>query len=276
MYHMEHDPELFFQWHPRQQIPVAKIEARYLSICDKNICTSVLLDKFYDFSWWANERTKCDFDGNYHDPAIYNTVEGIAEWFLGLFEFDEIERSIAYLQDRDYIKVTYQQEAVLKIACNLSQVQEDVEECEFKSIRIHTMEYCLEQSRRQEEEQRNYHPVTVAEIEKIETTSKEEQKVRYHNKRAAKANLPATLTLEEWIATLDYFEWKCAYCKGKYSLLEHFIPLNHGVGTTKENCVPACGSCNTIKQAWNPLSEWGPDMKKIREGINRVQTYLAS
>lgn len=102
----------------------------------------------------------------------------------------------------------------------------------------------------------------------------EKQKVKHHNTRARNARLPATLTIEQWIATLDFFEWRCAYCYGEYTLLEHFIPMSHGKGTTWDNCVPSCGKCNMLKQGWHPFLEWGPDMSSIKSGIDRVRSYL--
>jgi hypothetical protein len=43
---------------------------------------------------------------------------------------------------------------------------------------------------------------------------------------ARKYGLSATLTLEEWLATLAHFHWKCAYCQSApYTVLEHFEPM---------------------------------------------------
>lgn len=93
--------------------------------------------------------------------------------------------------------------------------------------------------------------------------------------RARRANLPDTLTLEQWISTLDHFQWKCAYCEERdYQLLEHFIPLSHGKGTTQDNCVPACTKCNVTKSAWHPLSEYRPDMEGLEAGLRSVKCYL--
>jgi HNH endonuclease len=78
--------------------------------------------------------------------------------------------------------------------------------------------------------------------------------VRMQNYYANRLKLPATLTMKEWLATLEYFGWSCAYCvRGPFDLLEHFMPLSRGGGTTKDNCVPACYGCNTIKSNKNPF-----------------------
>jgi transcriptional regulator with XRE-family HTH domain len=60
----------------------------------------------------------------------------------------------------------------------------------------------------------------------------ETARVAYQRKRAEEMGLQATLCLEQWLETLEYFGWKCAYCRGKYAVIEHFVPLVHGGGTT--------------------------------------------
>src|SRR5690242_9046143 len=74
----------------------------------------------------------------------------------------------------------------------------------------------------------------------------ERNKVDAHNRRALFHGKPATLTFDEWMATLEYFQFKCAYCGGRYQVLEH-IDWVGTAGTTKANCVPACNSCNARK-----------------------------
>lgn len=81
---------------------------------------------------------------------------------------------------------------------------------------------------------------------------REQQRLKLHLFHAKRAGVPATLTLGEWIATIHYYHSLCAYCQTHpYEVLEHYIPLPKG-GTTKENCVPACKSCNVKKQNIHP------------------------
>jgi hypothetical protein len=66
--------------------------------------------------------------------------------------------------------------------------------------------------------------------------------------RARARRLEATLTNEEWNATLTFFERRCAYCCRKvWCLVDHVTSLDRGGGTTRNNCLPACGSCNRYK-----------------------------
>lgn len=72
--------------------------------------------------------------------------------------------------------------------------------------------------------------------------------VRRHNKRAKRLALPATLTEAQWYDRLSQTGCTCAFCGGPYESLEHIIPLHMGLaGTTYENCVPACFTCNEYR-----------------------------
>jgi 5-methylcytosine-specific restriction endonuclease McrA len=72
--------------------------------------------------------------------------------------------------------------------------------------------------------------------------------VKTNLRRARNAGTPATLTLDEWLSIIAMYNGLCSYCKKRpYEVLEHKIPIELGGGTTAENCVPACTSCNIAK-----------------------------
>jgi predicted transcriptional regulator len=102
----------------------------------------------------------------------------------------------------------------------------------------------------------------------------EQKRLDFQLERAKEAGLSATLSLEEWITTLQHFNWKCAYCGGNYDLIEHFIPLVLGGGTVVTNCVPACTSCNNRKNSHHPFLI--PSTSGIGESMHRVHEYLTS
>ncbi len=87
--------------------------------------------------------------------------------------------------------------------------------------------------------------------------------------RARTRGLAATLTLAEWLKTLDDFQARCAYCGGPFEVLEHFIPLIQGGGTTADNCLPACLSCNSTKSGYTPE-------QFTRNPLDQLRAYLAS
>ena len=100
---------------------------------------------------------------------------------------------------------------------------------------------------------------------------RESTKVQYHVNMARRVGLPATLTLPEWMETLSYFGWKCAYChKAPYTVLEHVQPMIAGGGTTAFNCVPACARCNLLKHDTPP--ELLPPEFDV--ALERIQQYL--
>ena len=78
-----------------------------------------------------------------------------------------------------------------------------------------------------------------------------EQQIRGQNQRARQEGARHDLTPEQWLETLEYFNHKCAYCgKRDYEFIEHYLPVRVA-GTTVCNCVPACASCNVLKDAKN-------------------------
>lgn len=107
------------------------------------------------------------------------------------------------------------------------------------------------------------------------TNLREVRLLRHHLTVAAAFRVPATLTLRQWLATLEHFSWKCSYCqKRPYEYLEHFIPLIKDDievascslvgGTTIQNCIPACNKCNSCKGRHSPEYIW-----KVSNGIEQ-------
>ncbi len=93
----------------------------------------------------------------------------------------------------------------------------------------------------------------------------EYERIANHLYRAKKLDRPATLTVSQWLSTVRYFRYRCAYClKQPYGIVEHFVSLSAGGGTTADNCVPACQSCN-VRKTQGTLSA---------EALHRVQAYL--
>lgn len=114
-------------------------------------------------------------------------------------------------------------------------------------------------------------PENLIPLSEYKCTGSQHEKVASNNARARDAGLPATLTTKEWTKTLDHFNWKCAICLvGNYQVLEHFIPLALGGGTTVDNCIPACVSCNTIKADRHPTTLSDDLIPNIME----IQHYL--
>src|SRR5690348_14403669 len=91
---------------------------------------------------------------------------------------------------------------------------------------------------------------------------KELDRIESQRRRARCLGAQATLTLADWFATLDYFDWRCAYCRKKpFQVLFHFTPLPEG-GTTRENCIPVCYSCRSSRNHEDTL---------VRDYITRMK-----
>lgn len=134
--------------------------------------------------------------------------------------------------------------------------------------------------KKEEEEKRqtekNREAVKKYEVEKAKKSADRKNTIilNLHIRSAQDEGREATLTLEEWNDAIKHFNGMCAYCKEeKYDVLEHFVPSCLGGGTTANNCVPACNSCNSKKSNLHP-DELG-DRFPITT-INRIQEYLQS
>lgn len=101
---------------------------------------------------------------------------------------------------------------------------------------------------------------------------REAKRVESHNLRAWERGQEATLTLPEWLTTLDDWKWSCWCCGKRFEALDHFIPIAHGGGTTAENCFPICHRCNSMKGAFLPgeLLQPGP---RSPETHQRLEEY---
>ena len=103
---------------------------------------------------------------------------------------------------------------------------------------------------------------------------KESRLVSNHNTRALLAGGKATLTIGQWINTLEYYNWLCAYCSGPYEELEHRIPIDRGGGTTAKNCVPSCQSCNRRKGALHPDEIIARESSLSPEAHRRIEAEM--
>lgn len=114
----------------------------------------------------------------------------------------------------------------------------------------------------------------------------EKERERHRRRRARKAAVPATFTIEHERLALDYFNGCCAVCGcqlkdlfGTHTVhFDHWIPLSKGGGTTPDNMVPLCGGqngCNQSKGAKDPVkwlqSQFGKH--KARTIFARILTY---
>lgn len=103
---------------------------------------------------------------------------------------------------------------------------------------------------------------------------------RYH---ARKNSQPDTLTSSEWGFALEFFGNCCAYCgsqRGFWNPItaDHFIPISshQGMGTTKENILPSCRSCNSSKGN-RDAEQWATQKfgkRKAKQILSRISKYF--
>lgn len=103
---------------------------------------------------------------------------------------------------------------------------------------------------------------------------KEYRIVSANRYRAKSLGSSATLTANEWIAIIKYFDWKCAYClSNPYECMDHLIPISKNGGTTVLNCVPSCRDCNNAKGDKHPddmAASHRQIIARVRKRLNEV------
>ena len=57
---------------------------------------------------------------------------------------------------------------------------------------------------------------------------REERLVEKQNRRSETRGLAATLTLAQWLETLRRYDWRCAFCRGRYEAMTRLVPLREG------------------------------------------------
>jgi len=73
-------------------------------------------------------------------------------------------------------------------------------------------------------------------------------RARWQNYRARKGKAEGRFTPAEWLARVEEYGGRCAYCGATGPLqADHRIPLSRGGTNRIENILPACNSCNASK-----------------------------
>lgn len=248
---------------------VAVLRGGLVQICDGNHCAAMALDYFYEQAYLHVEYNQQEsrYAKNFvADWTLITTLRYLKAMVSDLFSEKDILSSLGLLHIKGYADVAVTQKEEDTYIDYLVHI--DVIEDVLTVLRGDTPRpRIVPQVQEPEQEE----PLTTLQARQPRGYS-EAKRVAYHLKRAEALALPATLTLEQWLATLEHFRWKCAYCcENIYQIFEHYIPLFHGGGTTAYNCVPGCPSCNARKMDLHP-SVFKDKFPK--EAIERIEHYF--
>jgi 5-methylcytosine-specific restriction endonuclease McrA len=244
---------------------IATLRTSLVRLCDGNFCAALILDDFY-YRAYANDiyRTSQENKVGY-DRSLTTHFDTLQAMMSGMFGYNDIQLALSILARKKYTTIEVEQNDYITYEVHHKKINQDLE--------------ALPSNQRKPEPEQSIKPVPVPPpvIETLPKTSnptrREARAVKFHNNRASAVALPATLTLQQWQKTLKEFNYKCAYCQtNEYQVLEHYIPLNFGGGTTAYNCVPACVSCNGTKSDQHPSMITAS--AKFIEALKRVQAYL--
>lgn len=200
----------------------------------------------------------------------------------------------------DYDKV-YQDRNRDKIALRQQQYRRD----NFEALREQKQKY-IEANREKVRERRRKHGIRnrdkrraylviynaanrekLADKKRVYNQQKPEiRKGIWHRYRARKLALPDTFEARHWTLCLEYWHYTCAVCGSQLRDLfgnvephaDHWIALTstNCPGTTPDNMICLCNSCNCSKQSKYPdewLALWYSKVK-VQEILHRITTYF--
>lgn len=105
--------------------------------------------------------------------------------------------------------------------------------------------------------------------------NKELNRLKWHKYRSRLSKLDFQYTKKEWECCKEHFNHKCSYCGSDEDLTrEHFVPVIKGGEFTRNNIIPACGSCNYSKSD-RDFFEWYPNKEFYSKGREKkIMEYL--
>ena len=111
---------------------------------------------------------------------------------------------------------------------------------------------------------------------KYRENNKDKLKEYRHKRRALKLGNGGSYTKAQWLDTLEYFDYKCAYtgeCIKHSCHVEHIVPISKGGTSYIWNLVPSTASANLSKQN-RDMEEWYREQEYFcEERLNKIYEY---
>ena len=113
-------------------------------------------------------------------------------------------------------------------------------------------------------------------IKEYRENNKDKIKGYTHKRRALKLGNGGSYTKAQWLDTLEYFDYKCAYtgeCIKHNCHVEHIVPISKGGTSYIWNLVPSTASANLSKQN-RDMEEWYREQEYFcEERLNKIYEY---
>ena len=113
-------------------------------------------------------------------------------------------------------------------------------------------------------------------FKKYYENNKDKYKEYNHKRRALKVGNGGSYTKSQWLDTLEYFDYKCAYtgeCIKHSCHVEHIVPISKGGTSYIWNLVPSTASANLSKQN-RDMEEWYREQEYFcEERLNKIYEY---
>ena len=123
---------------------------------------------------------------------------------------------------------------------------------------------------------KKYYENNKDKIKEYRENNKDKIKGYTHKRRALKLGNGGSYTKSQWLDTLEYFDYKCAYtgeCIKHSCHVEHIVPISKGGTSYIWNLVPSTASANLSKQN-RDMEEWYREQEYFcEERLNKIYEY---
>ena len=123
---------------------------------------------------------------------------------------------------------------------------------------------------------KKYYENNKDKLKKCRENNKDKYKEYNHKRRALKVGNGGSYTKSQWLDTLEYFDYKCAYtgeCIKHSCHVEHIVPISKGGTSYIWNLVPSTASANLSKQN-RDMEEWYREQEYFcEERLNKIYEY---
>ena len=123
---------------------------------------------------------------------------------------------------------------------------------------------------------KKYYENNKDKLKKCRENNKDKYKEYNHKRRALKVGNGGSYTKSQWLDTLEYFDYKCAYtgeCIKHNCHVEHIVPISKGGTSYIWNLVPSTASANLSKHN-RDMEEWYREQEYFcEERLNKIYEY---
>ena len=174
----------------------------------------------------------------------------------------------------EYFAFSNKSKGILRPSCKVCDKKH--REKNKDKMKEYNKNYYENNKEKMKEYNKNYYENNKDKIKEYRENNKDKIKGYTHKRRALKLGNGGSYTKAQWLDTLEYFDYKCAYtgeCIKHSCHVEHIVPISKGGTSYIWNLVPSTASANLSKQN-RDMEEWYREQEYFcEERLNKIYEY---